>query len=375
MCDDLFARLVDSGGPQQKTLIFCASIAHANAVIQAMNNRYAAWCEERGSEPIEPYGFTCTAESGRELLAPFVGNMRRAFVAATVDLVSTGVDVPCLQNVVFFRYLKSPILFHQMLGRGTRIHELSGKLHFTVYDYTDAARLLDASLKQRPAQPYEPSGDSADPVEVYRVENVNVKIERGEHSIAVPGSDGKLEFLSLREYGERIAAGLLEQTAALTDFRNHWLQPEQRVGLLARLADRGLHASAYRSVADLHESDLYDILAELGWGETIRTRVERAERIDDWIDEQRRAAPILRVLARQFGAAGTEALESAKLFDVPAVKQAGGVDALQDVQRPRAQAPPAGDRCGVGGMSGELPEGWRWAKLGEVCEIAVRTKR
>ena len=330
MCDDLFARLVDSGGPEQKTLIFCASIAHANAVIQAMNNRYAAWCEERGSEPIEPYGFTCTAESGRELLAPFVGNMRRAFVAATVDLVSTGVDVPCLQNVVFFRYLKSPILFHQMLGRGTRIHELSGKLHFTVYDYTDAARLLDASLKQRPAQPYEPSGDSADPVEVYRVENVNVKIERGEHSIAVPGSDGKLEFLSLREYGERIAAGLLEQTAALTDFRNHWLQPEQRVGLLARLADRGLHASAYRSVADLHDSDLYDILAELGWGETIRTRVERAEHIDGWIDEQRSAASILRVLARQFGAAGTEALESPKLFDVPAVKQAGGIDALQD---------------------------------------------
>ena len=286
MCDDLFARLVDSGGPQQKTLIFCASIAHANAVIQSMNNRYAAWCQERGSEPIEPYGFTCTAEGGRELLESFVGNMRRAFVAATVDLVSTGVDVPCLQNVVFFRYLKSPILFHQMLGRGTRIHELSGKLHFTVYDYTDAARLLDASLKQRPAQPYEPSGDSADLVEVYRVENVDVKIERGEHSIAVPGADGKLEFLSLREYGERIAAGLLEQTAELTDFRNHWLRPEQRVGLLARLADRGLHVSAYRSVADLHDSDLYDILAELGWGETIRTRVERAERIDDWIDAQ-----------------------------------------------------------------------------------------
>ena len=144
-----------------------------------------------------------------------------------------------------------------------------------------------------------------------------------------PGSDGKLEFLSLREYGERIAAGLLEQTAALTDFRNHWLQPEQRVGLLARLADRGLHVSAYRSVADLHDSDLYDILAELGWGETIRTRVERAERIDDWIDAQ--GHPILRVLARQFGAAGTEALESGKLFDVPAVKQAGGVDALEGV--------------------------------------------
>ena len=39
-----------------------------------------------------------------------------------------GVNVPSVRNIVFFRYVQSPILFHQMVGRGTRIDEESGKL-------------------------------------------------------------------------------------------------------------------------------------------------------------------------------------------------------------------------------------------------------
>jgi superfamily II DNA/RNA helicase len=45
------------------------------------------------------------------------------FIATTVDLLSTGVDIPNLDNVVFFRYLESPISFYQMVGRGTRTGE------------------------------------------------------------------------------------------------------------------------------------------------------------------------------------------------------------------------------------------------------------
>ena len=58
-----------------------------------------------------------------------------------MDLLTTGVDVPCVRNIAFFRYMKSPISFYQMIGRGTRIDEPSGKLMFTVYDYTGTTRL------------------------------------------------------------------------------------------------------------------------------------------------------------------------------------------------------------------------------------------
>lgn len=83
----------------------------------------------------------CTSDSsGNDFLPDFRGSKNTRFVATTVDLLTTGVDVPNVRNIVFFRYLKSPISMYQMLGRGTRLDE--DKLHFRVYDYTDATRLL-----------------------------------------------------------------------------------------------------------------------------------------------------------------------------------------------------------------------------------------
>lgn len=59
-------------------------------------------------------------------------------VAVTVDLLSTGVDIPDLEFIVFLRQVKSRILFEQMLGRGTRKSETyPGKSHFTVFDCFD----------------------------------------------------------------------------------------------------------------------------------------------------------------------------------------------------------------------------------------------
>jgi type I restriction enzyme R subunit len=63
-------------------------------------------------------------------------------IATTVDLLSTGVDIKPLLNVVFFRHIASPILFYQMIGRGTRIHPESGKYVFQICDYTNATRLF-----------------------------------------------------------------------------------------------------------------------------------------------------------------------------------------------------------------------------------------
>ena len=51
-------------------------------------------------------------------------------------------DVPVVRNIVFFKYVRSPIAFYQMVGRGTRLDPPSGKLMFRVYDYTNATRLF-----------------------------------------------------------------------------------------------------------------------------------------------------------------------------------------------------------------------------------------
>jgi type I restriction enzyme R subunit len=56
-------------------------------------------------------------------------------IVVSVDLMSTGVDIPDLEFIVFLRPVKSRILFEQMLGRGTRKGERHpDKSHFVVFD-------------------------------------------------------------------------------------------------------------------------------------------------------------------------------------------------------------------------------------------------
>ena len=113
---------------------------HADDVANALNNIYAEWCEQNGKTPVDDYAFKCTAAHGKEFLSEIRGSTRHHFIATTVDLLTTGVDVPPVTNIIFFRYVNSPIAFYQMVGRGTRLHPPTNKLMFRVYDYTNATR-------------------------------------------------------------------------------------------------------------------------------------------------------------------------------------------------------------------------------------------
>ncbi|MEM8544715.1 MAG: DEAD/DEAH box helicase family protein [Cyanobacteria bacterium P01_H01_bin.119] len=122
MTQDLFNYLIQTGTPEQKTIIFCVRDTHAEQVAMKLNNLYNQWCQDNELTPCKNYAFKCTAASGgKDYLADLKGSRRNYFIATTVDLLTTGVDVPSLRNVVFFKYMNSPITFYQMVGRGTRI--------------------------------------------------------------------------------------------------------------------------------------------------------------------------------------------------------------------------------------------------------------
>ncbi|MFO0652688.1 MAG: type I restriction-modification enzyme R subunit C-terminal domain-containing protein, partial [Polyangiales bacterium] len=81
-------------------------------------------------------------------------------IAVTVDLLSTGVDVPDLEVIVFLRFVRSRILFVQMLGRGTRKSDnLPDKSHFTVVDAFNGSlvRYFRAATDMTEAPPDKPS--------------------------------------------------------------------------------------------------------------------------------------------------------------------------------------------------------------------------
>jgi len=61
-------------------------------------------------------------------------NRQSPGIVVTVDMLSTGVDIPKIENIVFLRPVKSRILLEQMMGRGTRLCPEINKDHFTVFD-------------------------------------------------------------------------------------------------------------------------------------------------------------------------------------------------------------------------------------------------
>lgn len=65
-------------------------------------------------------------------------------IAVTVDLLTTGIDVPEICNIVFLRRVKSRILYEQMLGRATRLCDDIEKRHFNIFD---AVRLYEGLEK------------------------------------------------------------------------------------------------------------------------------------------------------------------------------------------------------------------------------------
>ena len=205
MCCSLFLHLLATGGPEQKTIIFCASDSHADNISTGMNNLYVQWCASEARIRVQPYAFKCTAASGgNNFLPDFRGSSAHHFIATTVDLLSTGVDVPCVNNIVFFRYLNSPITLYQMVGRGTRLHPQTNKLMFRVYDYTDATRLFGEDFKTAfsPDQPPDeeaPADNNQDEGEEARghrpmpllVHGIDVRITDAGTYIMTTGDDGQ----------------------------------------------------------------------------------------------------------------------------------------------------------------------------------------
>jgi type I restriction enzyme R subunit len=341
MCRSLFDQLLATGGPEQKTIIFCARDRHADDVAATLNNFYADWCAQNGRSRAEPFAFKCTAASaGNQYLADLRGASRRYFIATTVDLLSTGVDVPCVRNIVFFKYVRSPIAFYQMVGRGTRLYAPDGKLMFRVYDYTDATRLFGEEFitKHRPPSELKP-GPKPEPAErIIRVEGFDVRVTEAGRYI-VSEVDGKAMPVTVEEYKERLAERLVEEAPTLERFRATWVRPPERHALLAHLPDAGRSAALVRDLEEMRDFDLYDVLAELGYGLAPKTRTERADAFaykhDAWLRGMpARTAGTIRAIAGQFARAGTEGLENPAVFQTPEVVDAGGLAALKSLGKP-----------------------------------------
>lgn len=140
------ARYIDPSLPD-KTLIFAVSDAHADIVVQQVKD---AMVEAYGSiDDADVRKITGSVDRPRKLALAF-RNDPSPKIAVTVDLLTTGVDIPKITNLVFLRRVNSRILYEQMLGRATRKCDEIGKETFRIFDAVDLYPTLQAMTDMKP---------------------------------------------------------------------------------------------------------------------------------------------------------------------------------------------------------------------------------
>ena len=123
---------MDQIDQREKTLVFCATQAHALLVRDLINQM------KTSSDP--NYCVRVTADDGAlgdQWLRTFQDNEKTIpTILTTSQKLSTGVDARNVRNIVLMRPIDTMIEFKQIIGRGTRLFD--GKDYFTIYDFVKA---------------------------------------------------------------------------------------------------------------------------------------------------------------------------------------------------------------------------------------------
>ncbi|WP_176503818.1 type I restriction-modification system endonuclease [Cobetia sp. 5-11-6-3] len=177
ICQQLAKELDPLG--DEKTMIFCATDLHADMVKRLLDE---AFKEQYDDAYHEAAVRKITGQSDKvSTLIRQYKNERFPNIAITVDLLTTGIDVPPICHLVFLRRVKSRILFEQMMGRATRRCDDIGKTVFKIYDPVDIYATLQDVNSMTPL-----------------VKNPNVSLEQlvmeltddevMEHAMSAPGT-------------------------------------------------------------------------------------------------------------------------------------------------------------------------------------------
>ena len=124
-----------------KTVVFCVDQEHADQMRRALHNANADLTRQHPNYVVRIV--SDEGGIGRGYLSDFADTeMDVPVIATTSEMLSTGVDLPTVRNVVLFRPIGSIALFKQMIGRGTRLFPDEDKLSFDIIDYAGATALF-----------------------------------------------------------------------------------------------------------------------------------------------------------------------------------------------------------------------------------------
>ena len=133
-----------------KTLIYAVDDDHADLIVAILKDIYSNY----GVDNDAVMKITGSVAGGnRKKISEAIKRFKNEAypkIVVTVDLLTTGIDVPEITTLVFMRRIKSRILFEQMLGRATRLCPAIGKTHFEIYDPVGVYETLEDVTNMKP---------------------------------------------------------------------------------------------------------------------------------------------------------------------------------------------------------------------------------
>ncbi len=351
-----------------KTLVFCVDQEHADDMRSALHN---------ANSDITPNTPTYVVrivsdekKTGQAHFGQFADTQTDAPVIVTTSLLlSTGVDLPTVKNIVLFRPIGSLSLFKQMIGRGTRLFPDAGKLSFDIIDFVgatalfndpefdgppekvnheevdDAGKVVQAAEVKEPEPPFEqqraetrstsdggggdgpgPAGpqmlDPADVDEPVRAKFYVDDVEVWVTAEAVYHIDPATGFLRLVEYRDFVVRTTRSLFTDPSSLRSLWATPSGRQQVRDELAARGIDDRELLERLELTDIDPLDVLVHLAWNQPLPTRSDRARRVRrehaDFFEKHRpEARAVLTCLLDKYADHGIDELDDLAVLRVP----------------------------------------------------------
>ena len=323
--------------PNEKTIIFCATQAHALMIRDIIN--------EKKTNTNTTYCVRVTADEGSigdQYLRDFQDNEKTIpTILTTSQKLSTGVDARNIRNIVLMRPINSIIEFKQSIGRGTRLYD--GKDFFTIHDFVNASHnFYDPEWDGEPVDPA-PSPNPAGKVlgESYN-NHLDLPVEKREKIVIklADGKDRQFQYISSKMFYSVDGTPMsltefihsLFKTLEMPDFfknedelRSIWSVPSTRANLLKQLEFAGFPTSELiliQELIDAQNSDLFDVLEFVKYALKPVSREIRANKSRSIMKSgiEAKQLEFVDFLVSQYVESGVEELEESKLETLLKIK-------------------------------------------------------
>ena len=338
--------------PQDKTLVFCATQAHALAVRDLINQMKAS------QDP--NYCQRVTANDGAlgdQHLRNFQDNEKTIpTLLTTSQKLSTGVDARNIRNIVLMRPINSMIEFKQIIGRGTRLYD--GKDYFTIYDFVKAHHHFnDPEWDGEPLEPETVTNTTSaeedpdrermreKPEKYIKPQKIKIILADGnartiQHMMSTTFWHPDGTPMSAQQFMEMLFGKLPDFFKNEAELRALWSMPDTRAKLLQGLAEKGFgheQMIEMQKIIDAEKSDLFDVLANVAYALPPLTREERANRakveINAHFNSKQQA--FLDFVLSHYVSVGVEELDQEKLTPLLRLKYHDSIaDAVADLGKP-----------------------------------------